>query len=90
MTKEGDLQVWHIPQVPGKAFTVDVENIREAKRIDKILCDYDMFELNQRVKGDFCNAGGLNIYEDGEWVSWHNKDGDDFDEIDMNGDYIGD
>ena len=30
---EGDLRVWHIPQVPMKAFHVRVKNIREAKLV---------------------------------------------------------
>ncbi|GAG34679.1 unnamed protein product, partial [marine sediment metagenome] len=31
MPKKGDLQVWWIPQVPMKAFTVPVKTVEEAK-----------------------------------------------------------
>jgi len=83
MVKEGDLCVWHIPQVPGKAFQVPVASVQEGKKVDKILCDYDEFELRNRIKGDYSNAGGLNVFEGGEWVSWYSEEGDDFDDFDV-------
>ena len=83
MPKEGDLCVWHIPQVPGKPFYVPVSSVQEAKKVDKILCDYDEFELKNRIKGDYCNAGGLNVFEDGEWVTWYSEEGDDFDDFEI-------
>jgi hypothetical protein len=41
--KEGDLMVWHIPQVPGVPFQVPVRDIREAKLVNNALCKYDIF-----------------------------------------------
>ncbi len=32
MRKDGDLQVWWIPQVPGTMFTVDVASVAEEAR----------------------------------------------------------
>lgn len=31
------LQVWHIPQIPGKAFNVDVESVTEAVKVMETL-----------------------------------------------------
>ena len=83
--KPGDLQVWWIPQVPGKAFNVDVSSVEEAAKLMSVLADYDLFQFKNKIKPDYCNAGGLNIYEsdsDGEgnpgWASWSDeKTGED-------------
>jgi hypothetical protein len=90
--KEGDLMVWHIPQVPGTPFQVPVRNIREAKLVDNALCNYDNFEFTENIKGDFSNAGGLNVYSndiDGEgtvgWMTWYSEEGYDFDEVNEDG-----
>ena len=55
------LQVWHIPQVPMKAFKVDVANVTEALKIMETLALYDDFEYSNNVKGDYCNMQGLAI-----------------------------
>jgi len=72
--KEGSLQVWWIPQVPMKPFTVDVENIDEAILILKTLARYDLFQLENNIKPDFSNAGGLNVFENGEWSEWYDEE----------------
>ncbi|HCF3423357.1 TPA: hypothetical protein NIC12_004834 [Pseudomonas aeruginosa] len=79
------LQVWWIPQVPMKAFTVDVASVEEGVKLMNVLADYDAFQYENRVKGDYCNAGGLNQWSDdvdGEgnpgWESWYDEEtGDD-------------
>lgn len=92
--KKGDLRVWWIPQVPGKAFHVPVKTLREAKLLIDTLANYDMFQLQHRIKPDYSNAGGLQIYEpdsavdddgkptkDDAWFDWcHPETGQDFDE----------
>lgn len=81
MPKEGDLKVWWIPQVPMKSFDVPVKSIEEAKLILDTLAEYDLFQLENNIKPDFCNAGGLNVFEDGEWCTWyHPETGQDIDE----------
>jgi hypothetical protein len=80
MPKEGDLRVWWIPQVPMEAFNVDVQTPQEAHKILQVLADYDLFQYENRVKPDYANAGGLNVFEDGEWCSWYDEDGDSIDE----------
>jgi hypothetical protein len=73
----GDLRVWWIPQVPMAAFHVPVASLREAKLILDTLARYDLFQLEHRVKPDFCNAGGLQVYEPGypggEWCEWSDE-----------------
>lgn len=83
----GALRVWHIPQVPGKPFHVSVDNPQEAKRVLTILADYDGFQFKHRIKPDYCNASGLEVFEAdaGEgspgWVEWHDPETDaDIDE----------
>lgn len=76
---EGDLRVWWIPQVPMEPFWVPVRNLREAELLLKTLADYDIFQFENHVKPDYCNAGGLSRFEDGEWCDWWNEDGEDFD-----------
>jgi len=79
--KEGALKVWWIPQVPMKAFEVPVRSLEEASLILDTLAAYDLFQLDNKVKPDFANVGGLSIYQDGEWSDWYDEEtGDDFDE----------
>jgi hypothetical protein len=81
---EGDLRVWHVPQVPGKAFYVAVNAPFEGKRVLDILAAYDGFQLAHNIKPDYCNAGGLEVWEDGEWCDWCDpEDGFGIDEFDL-------
>ena len=77
---EGDLRVWHIPQIPMKAFHIPVSTPEDAIRVMRILAEYDMFEYKNNVKDDYFNAQGLEVFEDGEWVDWYNEDGDGIDD----------
>lgn len=64
------LRVWHVPQLPGKPFHVDVDTPAEGKKVMGILADYDIFQFENRIKPDYCNTGGLEVFEDGEWCEW--------------------
>ena len=78
--KEGDLQIWWIPQVPMHPFTTPVGGPAEAKKLLGVLAAYDQFQFDNRIKPDYCNAGGLSVFEDGEWVDWYDPEtGDDID-----------
>ena len=78
---EGDLQVWWVPQVPMKAFEVPVKTPAEAVLVLDVLAKYDAFQFENNVKGDYWNAGGLNVFEDGEWCDWYSpEDNMDIDE----------
>ena len=78
--KIGDLRVYHIPQVPMKSFRIPVDSVEEGRKIIVILADYDLFQYENNVKGDYCNTSGLEVYEadngDGVpgWCEWYNED----------------
>jgi hypothetical protein len=86
--KLGDLRVWWIPQVPGKSFYVPVADLDEAIRVTEMLASYDAFQFEHRIKPDYSNAGGLQIFEaDAEedggpgWVDWCSEEGDDLSDL---------
>lgn len=81
MTEHPPLKVWWVPQVPMAAFYVPVASPEEAQKILTTLAYYDLFQFENKVKPDYCNAGGLLVLEDGEWVEWyHPETGEDIDE----------
>ena len=71
-----NLKVWWIPQVPMKAFEVEVETLPEAVRLLNTLAKYDIFQFENKVKPDYCNAGGVVMFEkeSGEWVDWYDEE----------------
>jgi len=78
---EGDLRVWWIPQVTMKAFYVAVDSVKEGVKIESILANYDIFQFENNVKPDYCNAGGLQRFVnnfDGEgnsgWEDWYDEE----------------
>jgi hypothetical protein len=75
------LRVWHIPQVPGKAFYVPVTTPEEGMKVLGILAEYDLFQLKYNIKPDYSNASGLQVWEDNEWLEWKNEDGDCIKEV---------
>ena len=87
MREIGDLRVWHIPQVPGKPFTADVDSVEDGVKFMLLLSRYDLFQFENNIKPDYCNAGGLQVWDldsDGEgtpgWVDWYDDEGRDIDE----------
>jgi hypothetical protein len=75
------LKVWWIPQIPGKAFEAPVSSIDEAKLLLRTLAAYDLFQLEHNIKPDFCNAGGLMVFEDSDWCDWEDEDGNSIDDL---------
>lgn len=75
MNKKFDLRVWWIPQVPGDLFYVKVAIPEEAFLILRTLAAYDRFQFENKIKPDYSNAGGLEMWEDGEWTEWEDQDG---------------
>lgn len=73
----GELRVWWIPQVPGDAFHTPVKTIAEAKLLIDTMSRYDMFQFEQKIKPDYSNAGGLEVWDGTEWLEWLDEDGDD-------------
>ena len=78
MAKHGDLMFWWIPQAPMKRFEYPVKSVGEALLLYDAFSRYDIFQCANGVKPDFCNVGGLLIWdnflnedEDGEkWTEW--------------------
>lgn len=77
----GDLRVWWIPQVPGKAFEVDVGSVPEGVLIMDTLAHYDTFQFEHKIKPDYSNAGGLQMWsatggDNGEpgWEDWYDEE----------------
>lgn len=83
------LRVWHIPQVPGKAFYVHVSTVDEAVLVMNALANYDLFQYDHNIKGDYCNMSGLEMYDESlteedlvdmeledKWVEWYFEDTD--------------
>lgn len=81
MPQPGDLRVWHIPQIPMQPFYVPVASVDEAILILKTLWDYDIFQYENHVKPDYCNASGLVVWEDDEWCEWSDEWGSQIDDV---------
>lgn len=77
--QQGDLRVWWIPQIPGRPFEWPVKDVIHAALLLDALAAYDDFQFAERVKGDYCNEGGLQIFDQGKWVDWEDDECDDFD-----------
>lgn len=73
------VRVWWIPQVPMQAFEYIVPDIKTGALLVDALAKYDLFQYENRVKPDFCNAGGVSFLDtDGDWSD---VDPDDPDEV---------
>lgn len=62
--------VWWVPQVPMNDFRVDAASLQEARKICDVLAAYDLFQFENGVKPDYCNAGGIQFQHpitEGEW-----------------------
>jgi Superinfection exclusion gene product 17 len=79
----GDLRIWWISQIPGPVFNAPVSMLDEGVRLLDTLARYDLFQLENNIKPDFCNAGGIQRYEvDGAeeegggpgWIDWYDEE----------------
>ncbi|KKL92993.1 hypothetical protein LCGC14_1879130 [marine sediment metagenome] len=73
-----------------KPFHVPVSTIKEAKLILNTLAQYDLFQFHNKVKPDYANAGGLEVYVanvDGGnthgWEEWEDTEGNGIDNIEV-------
>lgn len=74
----GKLRVWHIPQVPGESFYVYCDSEEEAVKLMHVLAYYDMFQYQNDIKPDYCNASGVEIWDGDDWVDWYKDSEDDY------------
>lgn len=65
--RDFDVRVWWIPQTPMEAFLVSVDTVGDGMELCDILADYDAFQFRHSVKPDYSNAGGVQMFRDGEW-----------------------
>jgi hypothetical protein len=75
------LRIIYIPQVPMQPYTQEVDNLDEAAAVWKAVLGLSAFEYANNIKPDYNDAIDLETFEDGEWVTWYNDDGDDFSEV---------
>jgi len=74
---ENTMRVWWMPQVGcGATFYIPVNTVEEAKKVMDMLAAYDCFQYNHRIKPDYCNTGGIQVYDkdDKEWNDWYYED----------------
>jgi hypothetical protein len=65
---------------------VPVKTVDEAKILLRALAGYDAFQYENKIKPDYCNAGGLSVWVDeemmrGQWLDWENDDGNGIDKV---------
>lgn len=66
--EEGEMKVWHVPQIPCPAFEVQVGSLVEAVKVMNLLALYDQFQFDHKIKPDYANVSGVVTFEDSEWV----------------------
>jgi len=76
MSKEGDLMVYWIPQIGADIprFDTPVDSIEAGWLLIDTLAMYDLFQYENRIKPDYANAGGLLVFEGGEWLEWEHPE----------------
>jgi len=66
-------------------FYIYVDNIKEAKQILEVLSIYDLFQLEYKIKPDYSNVSGLEIYQDKKWSEYEDEEGNNIDDIEEGG-----
>ena len=70
----GDLRVYWFVNPPSTPKHYPVKSPEEAKaKLDKLA------QRDLRDSSVFDNAGGLQVYEEGEWTEWYDENGNDID-----------
>lgn len=77
-----EFRIWWIPQVPGTPFEATVPDYKTGKLITDTLANYDLFQYENRIKGDYCNAGGVNWRHpdltEGDWADLDDDEAEDY------------
>lgn len=60
LTNVSKLKVWWKPQVPCKSFEVEVDSVTDGVKLMDTLANYDLFQLENNIKPDYANIGGIN------------------------------
>lgn len=75
------LRVWWIPQVGiEEVFYIPIGRVEEGKKVMDLLSAYDAFQLQNRVKPNYTNVGGIELWDETEqeWCDWYMETEDDF------------
>jgi hypothetical protein len=80
-----ELQVLHIHRHSAGAteFTVNVNSLKEAKKVMAILSNYDQLLLSEKLQPDTSTAQFLEVKYEDEWESWEDEDGNDIDSVEI-------
>lgn len=73
MTTPTKLRVWWIREPPAEPQYFPVKSLGHA------LLKLDRLAKLDILRGTEYNVGGLEVFEDGEWVEWYSEDGLDID-----------
>jgi len=63
-------KMWYIPQIPGKMFEREFDNLLDAVRALNMIIDFSRFEFANRVKPDYADASGV-VYWDSNDQEWY-------------------
>jgi hypothetical protein len=68
---------WHCPQV-GRSPTYrrEVPTLEQAQLLQDAFADYDLFQFENRIKPDYCNTSGIEMWDEDE-QEWLELDEDD-------------
>lgn len=70
------LRVCHFPQIPCKPFTIEVEDLKQAKFLCDSLANYDLFQFENRIKPDYANMTTVEMWDEEiqEWHLWSDEE----------------
>jgi len=71
--KNSKFAVVHYPQIQCRPYVIDIDNIKEAIRIKDILCNYDLFQYENKIKPDYANMSIIQCYDEEE-KEWYDLD----------------
>lgn len=63
-------RVYYIPQVPMKAFTVEVTGLDAAQLLLDTIIKFSIFEFENKVKPDYSDACGIERWEEDSETGW--------------------
>ena len=77
----GTLRLYWHPNLPAKddPFYVNVNSAEEAVHLADALASYDGYLFTQKLREDYTNTGGLEVFKGDEWEDWKSSDGTPFD-----------
>ncbi len=74
-------RIYHVPQVPGASFHVEVDSPDEGAKLLSALAGYDKFQSDQNIKPPYPYTDGLEVFDEvsRSWIEWYDDDDEDVD-----------